>query len=454
MTLHYESIVGVTAAAKQTMHNTASSSPIVSHRMAIETHMQTPQHSLHHVAVVCVATAGVLLLFAILLTPRSGHGATQEIVEAVRFHSEANATRVVIETNGVVQYATGRLSQPERLYIDLRQARLAAGFSARKLQVGDERLRTIRIAQHRKGVVRVVLDLQTALRYSMFTLHTPYRIVIDLEAQTAATAAPPTANSPSKPTAQPVAKSTQKPDPKPQTKAVAKPPRQPLVLVIDPGHGGKDPGAIGPDGLQEKQVVLQVAKELRQIIRRKLPQYQVVMTREDDVYVPLTDRAKIANTHRADAFISIHANASDRRKVRGIETWYLSFTANSERAQRIATRENQMSTQQLSALERILHDLQETDRINQSALLAGMTQTSLVRHIGQHNSAVPNRGVDGAPFMVLLHTTMPSVLVEIGFVSNPKEAKQLRNRAYQKALAQGIFTGIHEFLGKSVTQVE
>lgn len=446
MTLHYESTVGLIAAAKQTMHNTASPSPIVSHRMAIETHMQTPQHPLHHVAVVCAAAAWVSLLFALLLTPRSGHGATQETVEAVRFRSEANATRVVIETSGVVRYATGRLSQPERLYIDLRQARLAAGFSERKLQVGDERLRTIRIAQHQKGVVRVVLDLQTALRDSVFTLHTPDRIVIDLEGQTAA------------PTAQPeaplVAKSTQKPDPKPQVKAVDKPPRQPLVLVIDPGHGGKDPGAVGPGGLQEKQVVLQVAKELRQIIQRTLPQYRVVMTREDDVYVPLTDRAQIANTHQADAFVSIHANASDRRKIRGIETWYLSFAANSERAQRIAARENNMSTQQLSALELILHDLQETDRINQSALLAGMTQTSLVRHMERHNSTVPNRGVDGAPFMVLLHTTMPSVLVEIGFVSNPKEAKQLRNRAYQKALAQGIFTGIHEFLGKVVTQAE
>lgn len=446
MTLHYESTVGVIAAAKQTMHNTASPSPIVSHRMAIETRMQTPQHPLHYVAVVCAAAAWVSLLFALLLTPRSGHGATQETVEAVRFRSEANATRVVIETSGVVRYATGRLSQPERLYIDLRQARLAAGFSERKLQVGDERLRTIRIAQHQKGVVRVVLDLQTALRDSVFTLHTPDRIVIDLEGQTAA------------PTAQPVAplaaKSTQKPAPKPQAKAVDKPPRQPLVLVIDPGHGGKDPGAVGPGGLQEKQVVLQVAKELRQIIQQKLPQYRVVMTREDDVYVPLTDRAQIANTHQADAFVSIHANASDRRKIRGIETWYLSFAANSERAQRIAARENNMSTQQLSALELILHDLQETDRINQSALLAGMTQTSLVRHMERHNSTVPNRGVDGAPFMVLLHTTMPSVLVEIGFVSNPKEAKQLRNRAYQKALAQGIFTGIHEFLGKVVTQAE
>lgn len=421
--------------------------------MAIEKSIKTLPQLPHPVAMRATA-AGVLLLLTMLLTPLSGYGATRQIVKSVRFRSEANVTRVVIETNGVVRYAMGRLSQPERLYIDLRRARLAAGLSKRKLRVGDDRLRTIRIAQHRTGVVRVVLDLRRAPHYSVFALRNPHRIVIDLESQAAAPAAKPTAKSTSKPTAKPVAKSTQKPAPKPQAKAAAKPPRKPLVLVIDPGHGGKDPGAVGPSGLQEKHVVLQVAKQLRQIIRRNLPQYRVVMTREEDVFVPLTERTKIANTHRADVFISIHANASERRKVRGIETWYLSFAANSERAQRIAARENNMSTHQLSGLEAILRDLEETDRINQSALLAGMTQTSLISHIGRRNSAVPNRGVDGAPFMVLLRTNMPSVLVEIGFVSNPKEAKQLRNRAYQKALAQGIFNGVHDFLRKSVTQAE
>jgi N-acetylmuramoyl-L-alanine amidase len=396
----------------------------------------------------------MLLVCTTFLTPLSGHGATRQTVKAVRFSSEASATRVVIETNGTVRYATGRLSQPERLYIDLRQARLAAGLSQRQFQVGDARLSTIRIAQHRAGVVRVVLDLPIVPHYSVFTLRNPYRIVIDLEGQTAAPAAPPTAKAPAKPTAKPVPKPTQKPVSKPQAITVAKPTRQPLVLVIDPGHGGKDPGAVGPGGLKEKDVVLRVAQELRQIIRRNLPHYRVVMTREDDVFVPLTERTQIANTHRADVFISIHANASARRKVRGIETWYLSFAAKSERAQRIAARENNMSTSQLSELERILHDLQETDRINQSALLAGMTQASLVNHTELRTLAVPNRGVDGAPFMVLLSTNMPSVLVEIGFVSNPTEAKQLRDRAYQKALAQGIFQGVHEFLRKSVTPAE
>jgi len=415
--------------------------------------MKTLRHPPCDVPARAVA-AWVLLLFTMLLMPLFGHGATQQTVEAVRFRSKTHATRVVIETNGAVRYATGRLSQPERLYIDLRQARLAVGFSERTLQVDDDRLRAIRIAQHRRGVVRIVLDLQTVLHYSVFTLPTPYRIVIDLEDRTAAPVAKPTAKSTSKPTTKPVAKSTKKPASKPQAKSAAKPPRQPLVLVIDPGHGGKDPGAIGSGGLQEKQVVLQVAKELRKIIRRNLPQYRVVMTREDDVFVSLTERTQIANTNRADVFISIHANASARRKVRGIETWYMSFAANSERAQRIAARENNMSTSQLSELERILRDLQETDRVNQSALLAGMTQASLVSHIERRNSAVPNRGVDGAPFMVLLRTSMPSVLVEIGFVSNPKEAKQLRNHAYQKTLAQGIFKGVHDFLGKSVTQAE
>ena len=405
--------------------------------MAIATRMQTPQYP-SRCAAVCVAAACVLFLFTIFLAPLLGHGAPQKTVNIVRFRSELHTTRIVIETNGAVRYATGRLPKPERLYLDLRNARLAAKLSKRQFRVGDDRLRTIRIAQHRSGVVRVVLDLRTVRDYSVFTLRTPFRIVIDLNGESAVPGA--------KPTAKPTAKSTQKSQPKPS--------QQPLVLVIDAGHGGKDPGAVGPGGVQEKQVVLQVAKELRKIIRKNLPQYRVIMTREDDVFVSLKERTKIANTNRADVFISIHANASTRRNVRGIETWYLSFAANSKRAQRIAARENNMSTRQLSELEAILRDLQETDRINQSALLAGMTQSSLVKHIGRYNSAVPNRGVDGAPFMVLLRTNMPSVLVEIGFVSNPKEAKQLRKRSYQKALAQGIYQGVHDFLRKSVTQAE
>ncbi|PON12415.1 hypothetical protein C2W62_39720 [Candidatus Entotheonella serta] len=224
--------------------------------------------------------------------------------------------------------------------------------------------------------------------------------------------------------------------------------------MIDPGHGGKDPGALGPNGLQEKTLVLQVAKLLRQLIRKHLPRYRVIMTREKDVFVPLTERTKLANNHQADVFVSIHTNASKRRSVRGVETWYFSFEAKTERAQRIAARENNMSSSQFSELERILLDLHETDRINQSALLAGATQKALVHTLSKRDKTIPDRGVDGAPFIVLLRTKMPSILVEIGFLTNKKEAAQLRRKSYQRALAQGIFQGLNTFLIKSVMKLE
>jgi len=278
-------------------------------------------------------------------------------------------------------------------------------------------LHTVRLAQHRVGVVRVVLDLRQVKHYDIFTLRKPYRVVVDLRSAAAPEPSAPVANR--------------------------------LTIVIDPGHGGKDPGAIGPGGIQEKTVVLKVAKALGSLIRKELPHAKVVFTRDEDTFVSLDQRAAIANKQRADVFLSIHANASHRRQVRGIETWYLSFAAQSERAQLVAARENNMSSRQLSELERILRDLHETDRTNQSALLAGMTQTALVDHMTARKLHAPNRGVDGAPFMVLLRTDMPSVLIEVGFLSNSTEAKQLRQRPYQDALAQGIFRGLQKFIRTS-----
>ncbi len=390
--------------------------------MSSEKPAYSRKHRLHPWLLMRWYMSLVLLALLGLLPPGLGQGAAKRTIEEVRFRSDAGTTRVVIEADGAVQHSVGRLPTPERLYVDLMQSRLAPGWEKKQLRVTDGRIRAIRIAQHRTGVVRVVLDLQAAQDYTVFTLQQPYRIVIDLHATGSA------------------------PPPKTQSK--------PPTIVIDPGHGGKDPGAVGRRSLQEKVVVLQVAQALQELLRRKLPHARVILTRERDVFVPLEERANIANTQQADIFLSIHANASKRREVRGIETWYLSFAANSERAQRIAARENNMSTHQLSELARILHDLQETDRINQSAVLAGLTQKALVNFITPRYTAPPDRGVDGAPFVVLLRTDMPGILVEIGFISNPTEEKRLRSRQYRLALAQGIFRGVHEFLRTSVVQAE
>lgn len=153
----------------------------------------------------------------------------------------------------------------------------------------------------------------------------------------------------------------------------------------------------------------------------------------------------MANALQAQAFVSIHANSSPNHEAHGIETWYLSFTA-SARAKKIAARENMMSEKQLSTLELILRDMHETDRINQSATLARGTQKAIVDQVATHYSGVTPRGVEGAPFVVLHRTLMPSILVETAFISNPEEEARLRTPQYQRLLAQGILQGLRQFL--------
>jgi N-acetylmuramoyl-L-alanine amidase len=382
-----------------------------------------------------------LVFLAPLGLATSGHAAAVYVLEEVSPQSTHDETQIILTVSGPVQPQVGRLSEPDRLYVDLPETRLTPGWGSRSVQVEDGRLRTVRIAQNQPDQVRVVLDLQTIRDYQVLTQATLHRIVIALQGS----AAP----APARPEIVPV-----KASPAPPTSArLSKAKARPLVIVIDPGHGGKDPGAIGAAGLEEKTAVLQVAKALRHILRQELPHALVRLTREDDVFIPLAERARMANQLRAQLFISLHANSSPNPEASGLETWYLSFAAN-ERAKKTAARENMMSVSQLSDLEIILRDLHETDRINQSAVLAGMVQAALAKHLEARYPGIPDRGVEGAPFVVLLHTTMPSVLVELSFIINPREEKRLDNPAYQRALAQGVFHGVRRFLQTSVVAAD
>jgi N-acetylmuramoyl-L-alanine amidase len=379
-----------------------------------------------------------LLFFSLIIglspTPQ-GDAASGPMIQDIRFRSAADETRVVIELDRPVPYQIGRLSEPNRVYIDLPKTQLAPDWERHQVQIDDERLQTIRIAQNHADQVRVVLDLKVLGDFRIYTLSDPFRIVIDLRGTVAASG-----NG---------AKASRSPPLPPTTLPKIPHPSQPPTIVIDPGHGGKDPGAISRSGLKEKTVVLQIAKELRALFHRTLPHYRVILTRDRDVFVPLGQRARIANQYQAQLFISLHVNASKKRHVHGIETWYLSFAANA-RAKRMAARENQMSEAQLSDLEIILRDMHETDRINQSAVLATTMQTVLTKHMASRYRRINNRGIDGAPFVVLMHTAMPSVLVEIGFISNSRDARRLRSRSYQRAVTQGIFRGVRQFLQTSV----
>jgi N-acetylmuramoyl-L-alanine amidase len=381
---------------------------------------------------------------------------------------------VTIELENMVPYEVRRLAHRNRLSIDLPRVRLAPDWGRLDLQVNDGRLAGIHIlTQTQADSLRVTLDLQQS-DWHIFTLPNPYRIVIDFfhsheslspalpERQSApAPVTPPAVSktpSPRRTPTRPGAEhrgvpaesrtersraKTQPVLPRPHSRAPAP------TIVIDPGHGGHDPGAIGPGGVAEKTVVLRIAKELRQFILASFPQARVLLTREQDVFVPLKRRTEIANAAQAQLFLSIHANSSPQPQARGVETWYLSFAAN-ERAKKIATRENRTAAAKLPELETILRDLHETDRIQASATLAEKTQAALVKHLGRQYEGIINRGIDGAPFVVLLHTAMPSILVEVAFISNPHDAERLQTATYQKALAQGIFSGVRQYLHTTV----
>ncbi len=354
------------------------------------------------------------------------------ILEDIRPSSTSETTHVVITVSGPVQPLVQRLAQPDRLTIDLPETQLAQQWSQQEVLVADGRLQTIQVTQSQPKRVQITLALQDIRDYRVAVQSAPHRVTVELLGAV--------------PTAYTGARSTKKGAAR---VASAQPSALAPIICIDPGHGGHDPGAIGPTGLEEKTVVLQVAKELRQLLQQEMPQYRVVLTREQDVFVPLAERARMANAQQAQVFISIHTNSSPNREASGIETWYLSFAA-SARAKKSAARENMMSEKQLSMLELILRDMYETDRINQSAVLALNTQQALAEHLAAQYPGVIPRGVEGAPFAVLHRTTMPSVLVETAFISNPHEEARLRTPQYQRALAQGVLRGLQQFLQTAI----
>jgi N-acetylmuramoyl-L-alanine amidase len=218
------------------------------------------------------------------------------------------------------------------------------------------------------------------------------------------------------------------------------------VIVIDPGHGGKDPGAIGYRGLKEKSVVLNIAKELRNILRAR--GYKVYMTRYKDVFVKLRERTKYANRKKADLFISIHANAvgkKDAKKVQGIECYFLS-KSRSSRAKRVAAIENSADLDDMNyyGKESFLNTLNYHNIIAANKLAIDLQRGALAE-LSKHYKGVCDAGVREGPFWVLVGAQMPAVLVEVGFITHPKEAKRLASRRYQKKLARGLANGVERY---------
>ncbi len=220
----------------------------------------------------------------------------------------------------------------------------------------------------------------------------------------------------------------------------------PILIVLDPGHGGKDEGAKGRTGLLEKQINLEISKRVRKILEKRY-KYRVELTRTKDTFIELKDRGDLANKLDADLFVSIHANAAPRKSARGIETYYLGAGAG-DRALETAARENGelVGSVEDDEVQQILASLISTTKINESARLAGDVQKRLSRVMPRKFSKVLDLGVKEGPFYVLHRTNMPSILIEVGFLTNKYEERRLQNNSYQYWLAESIAQGIHRFI--------
>jgi N-acetylmuramoyl-L-alanine amidase len=429
-------------------------------------------------------------------------------VRDVKTWNSENSARIIVTLDDTIAFNAARIAAPERIYFDLHRAKLTPDIAKKNWDVKDGLLKSLRLGQNKDGVVRLVLDVNGARDYSAYLLANPYRLVIEVHANPLASSASDLANAaaPSALTrsakadsensdsrsgavagetvsvnveskAAPAAAKT------PPASAAAAAAKQPAAkskadnsktaaltppteskptrdgqrsltralglkisrIVIDPGHGGHDTGTIGPHGLMEKDLCLDVALRLGHEIEEKLPGAEVIYTRKDDTFIPLEERTAIANDAKADLFISVHANSSHDAAARGIETYYLNF-ATSEESMAVAARENALAQSSLHDLQDIIKKIARNEKVEESKELASDIQDSLTHRLQLVSQDERNRGVKKAPFVVLIGANMPSVLSEISFISNPSDEKLLKKTDQRQRVADGLYRGIASYL--------
>jgi N-acetylmuramoyl-L-alanine amidase len=355
------------------------------------------------------------------------------LIHDFRVQSYPDHTRLVLDLQRSVTFTQSRAQHPDRLIIELQNSRLAGSARAR---LSDRTLpEEIAIAQPHGHSVVLSLYLNRITDYKLLPLSKPDRLVLDvynrLDPEDRPGAVVPAEPPP------------QAAPPVPALKA-QRAPRDIKLIVLDPGHGGKDPGAVGRSGTAEKDITLQVALKLRDLIGKRLGT-QVLMTRDRNVFVELEDRAKFANSHGADLFVSIHVNSHPQRTTKGLEVYHFG-EASDRRALEVAARENGISVKELGAgLQFILADLLTTKKIEQSQELAWSTKQAMVSQLSHHYNVV-DHGVKTAPFYVIRFTTMPSILAEIAFISNPTEERLMQSEAFLSRMADALFEGIKAYV--------
>ncbi|UCF84635.1 MAG: N-acetylmuramoyl-L-alanine amidase [Desulfobacteraceae bacterium] len=368
-------------------------------------------------------------------------------VKDIRHWSTPNYTRVVVDVSEPVKYthrllkADPDLRKPRRLYIELKNARVTSQIES-TLPIKDGLLQRARAGQYTKDVVRVVLDTESIGGYKVFHLHDPFRIVVDVRRTGKEDATDESRLAVKERT---VRKGVRKADvPKDSVSLAGQLGLNVKTIVIDPGHGGKDPGCNARGGVKEKDVVLSIARVLAKKIKEKIG-CEVFLTRNKDVFLPLERRTAIANMKKADLFISLHINAHRNRNIWGLETYFLNI-ATDERSMLVAARENATSEKNISDLQAILNDLMLNTKINESSRLAHEVQGGMFSQVKRKYKRAKNLGVKQAPFYVLIGAEMPAILVETGFLTNRMEGKRLLSKRYQESIAEGICDGVNNYI--------
>ena len=388
-------------------------------------------------------------------------GSSVVTIRDIRRTDLPDGVRISIEMDGESLYRTERLENPRRVFFDLRNTRTILSLQDATVKFGDDIVREVRFGRHPRDTTRIVMDLKDVEDYSVFTLYSPFRLVVDF--RRSSTAARP-ASPPAAPSSDLLTAAAKEPVPliaRPVAPAaappLAPPPASPSTnangqfsiarqlglgvsrIVLDAGHGGHDPGAKA-NGISESELVLDVTLRLRALLEKQ-PGMEVTLTRDKDVFVPLEERTAIANREGADLFLSIHANASRNMNARGIETYFLNFASNRE-AEAVAARENSASGRTMHSLPTIVRAIALNNKIDESRDFASMVQQSMVKRLSARNKDVRDLGVKQAPFVVLIGASMPSVLAEISFVTHKEEAALLKSPAYRQQIAESLLEGV------------
>jgi N-acetylmuramoyl-L-alanine amidase len=380
------------------------------------------------------AAAIAFLLSAAISLPARG----PVRLENIRYYSYPEYTRVVLDLSGTIKIAEKVLRGGDsgRLFFDLGNCRFGVDYPFEKMneiRIKAGNLQRIRIGKWKTQTIRVVFDFDRIGKYNRFYLTSPFRIVFDIYSQ-----------------AEFVSHAQQE-----REQVVPLVDGSPSIarqlglgvhrIVIDPGHGGKDPGTVNRLlGMQEKDITLDIGKRLNAILNEH-KEFEIILTRPRDEYVPLEERAAIANSNQGDIFISIHTNSAPRPTARGVESYYLNMTTD-PRAMEVAAQENAMSSKSMAEMRTILDQILRNSKISESKILSQFIQGSMVANLQRRYDAIEDLGVKKAPFYVLLGAQMPSALVEVSFLSNRDEAKRLNIPEYRQAVAAGLYLGIINFI--------